>query len=40
MFLTVKSVQGKDFPDVENLLSWHGKPLGPKAAEIIAHLGN
>ncbi len=20
-------------------MSWHGKPLGPKAAEIIAHLG-
>jgi len=36
--ILAKTFKGKDFPDVENLLNWHGKPLGAKSAEIIAHL--
>lgn len=36
--ILAKTFKGKDFPDVENVLNWHGKPLGAKAAEVIAHL--
>jgi transketolase len=34
--LICKTLKGKGFPGVEDLLDWHGKPLGPKADEALA----
>jgi transketolase len=33
-----KTFKGKDFPDIEDKMNWHGKPLGDKADSIIQHL--
>ena len=34
-----QTLKGKYFlKDVEDVLSWHGKPLGNKAGEVISHL--
>merc|ERR1712127_519654 len=34
--LLAKTHKGKFFPDVDNELNWHGKPLGPKSDAAIA----
>ena len=33
-----KTFKGKDFPEVEDQMNWHGKPLGDKAEGVLAHL--
>ncbi|XP_051167471.1 transketolase-like protein 2 isoform X2 [Leptopilina boulardi] len=33
-----KTFKGKNFPNIEDLDNWHGKPLGAKANEVIEHL--
>ncbi|XP_014475838.1 PREDICTED: transketolase-like protein 2 isoform X2 [Dinoponera quadriceps] len=36
--ILAKTFKGKNFPEIENLDNWHGKPLGGKANEVIQHL--
>ncbi|XP_015599583.1 transketolase-like protein 2 isoform X3 [Cephus cinctus] len=36
--LLAKTFKGKNFPNIEDLENWHGKPLGGKADEVIQHL--
>merc|ERR1719474_1253906 len=36
--IIAKTFKGKDFPNIEDLLNWHGKALGDKTASIISHL--
>ncbi|XP_050444726.1 transketolase-like protein 2 isoform X2 [Cataglyphis hispanica] len=36
--ILAKTFKGKNFPEIEDLENWHGKPLGNKANEIIQHL--
>ena len=36
--IIAKTFKGSGFKGIENELDWHGKPLGDKAAEIVAHL--
>ncbi|KAL6265504.1 hypothetical protein P5V15_002300 [Pogonomyrmex californicus] len=36
--ILAKTFKGKNFPEIEDLDNWHGKPLGNKATEIIQHL--
>lgn len=36
--ILAKTYKGKGFPNIEDEENWHGKPLGGKAAEIIADL--
>ncbi|XP_030562137.1 transketolase-like protein 2 [Drosophila novamexicana] len=36
--IIAKTFKGKDFPDIEDLDNWHGKPLGDKAPAVIKHL--
>lgn len=36
--IIAKTFKGKDFPDIEDQLNWHGKPLGDKGEAVIAHL--
>ncbi|XP_012523861.1 transketolase-like protein 2 isoform X2 [Monomorium pharaonis] len=36
--ILAKTFKGKNFPEIEDLENWHGKPLGNKAAEVIQHL--
>ena len=37
--LLCKTYKGKDFgQDIENLMGWHGKSLGPKSADVVKHL--
>ena len=31
-----KTYKGKNFPNIEDLVNWHGKPLGEKSSEVIA----
>ena len=31
-------MKGKNFPDIENLLNWHGKALGDKTDAMVQHL--
>lgn len=33
--LVAKTFKGRNFPDVENLENWHGKPLGNKAEQAL-----
>jgi len=33
-----KTFKGRDFPDIEDQMNWHGKPLGDKAESVLAHL--
>jgi transketolase len=33
-----KTYKGKDFPQIEDLVDWHGKALGAKADEVLKHL--
>ncbi|XP_055623928.1 transketolase-like protein 2 [Toxorhynchites rutilus septentrionalis] len=36
--IVAKTFKGKDFPNIEDLENWHGKPLGENAAGVIEHL--
>ena len=36
--IIAKTFKGKDFPDIENVLNWHGKALGDKTDAMISHL--
>lgn len=36
--ILAKTFKGKNFPNIEDLENWHGKPLGNKANETILHL--
>ncbi|XP_020281107.1 transketolase isoform X2 [Pseudomyrmex gracilis] len=36
--ILAKTFKGKNFPQIEDLENWHGKPLGNKANEVIQHL--
>lgn len=36
--IIAKTFKGKGFPEIEDKLNWHGKPLGAKSAEVLAHL--
>merc|ERR1740131_606322 len=36
--ILARTFKGKNMPDIENLLNWHGKALGAKTDEIVAHL--
>ncbi|KAF2884852.1 hypothetical protein ILUMI_21329 [Ignelater luminosus] len=38
--LIAKTIKGKNFPNVENLENWHGKPLGDRAEEVLQHLNS
>ncbi|KAG5889181.1 hypothetical protein JTB14_033659 [Gonioctena quinquepunctata] len=36
--IVAKTLKGKNFPNIENLNNWHGKPLGDQAERVIQHL--
>jgi len=36
--LIAKTFKGKYFPDIENLMNWHGKALGAKSDEVVKHV--
>jgi len=36
--LIAKTFKGKYFPDIENLMNWHGKALGAKATDVVKHV--
>merc|ERR1711990_19478 len=36
--LIAKTFKGKYFPSIEDLMNWHGKALGDKTAEVVAHV--
>jgi len=36
--IIAKTLKGKYFPDIENLMNWHGKALGDKAAGVVQHV--
>lgn len=36
--LIAKTLKGKNFPNIEDLETWHGKPLGEHTEEVIEHL--
>jgi len=36
--IIAKTLKGKGFPEIEDKLNWHGKPLGAKSSEVLAHL--
>jgi len=36
--LIAKTFKGKYFPDIEDLMNWHGKALGDKAASVVSHV--
>jgi len=36
--LIAKTFKGKYFPDIENLMNWHGKALGDKSASVVKHV--
>ncbi|XP_008543729.1 transketolase-like protein 2 isoform X2 [Microplitis demolitor] len=36
--ILAKTFKGKNFPGIEDLENWHGKALGNKADEVVAHL--
>ncbi|KAF5304294.1 hypothetical protein FQR65_LT07986 [Abscondita terminalis] len=38
--LIAKTMKGKNFPKIENLENWHGKPLGDQANVVLDHLKN
>jgi len=33
-----KTYKGKDFPEIEDQMNWHGKALGAKSDEVLKHL--
>ncbi|XP_034944619.1 transketolase-like protein 2 isoform X2 [Chelonus insularis] len=38
--ILAKTFKGKNFPTIEDLENWHGKPLGNKSDEVIMHLNS
>nr|XP_018899753.1 PREDICTED: transketolase-like protein 2 isoform X2 [Bemisia tabaci] len=38
--ILAKTFKGKNFPDIEDLENWHGKPLGDKSNAVVEHLKN
>merc|ERR1719153_1356948 len=38
--ILAKTFKGRDFPEIEDQMNWHGKPLGDKAESVLAHLNN
>jgi len=36
--LIAKTFKGKYFPDIEDLMNWHGKALGDKTASVVSHV--
>lgn len=36
--IVAKTFKGKNFPQIENLDNWHGKPLGDQSEKVIQHL--
>jgi len=36
--IVAKTLKGKYFPEIEDLMNWHGKPLGDKAESVVAHV--
>ncbi|XP_066158477.1 transketolase-like protein 2 [Euwallacea fornicatus] len=36
--IVAKTLKGKNFPKIENLDNWHGKPLGAESDRVIEHL--
>ncbi|KAH0955266.1 hypothetical protein HN011_000220 [Eciton burchellii] len=38
--ILAKTFKGRNFPGIENLDHWHGKPLGDMATEVLQHLTN
>ena len=36
--ILAKTFKGRDFPNIEDEMNWHGKPLGEKTESILAHL--
>ena len=38
--ILMKTFKGKDFPEIEDQMNWHGKPLGDKTEAVIEHLAS
>jgi len=36
--ILAKTYKGRDFPKIEDEMNWHGKAMGAKSEEIVAHL--
>lgn len=36
--IIAKTYKGRNFPGIEDLENWHGKPLGPKSETVLQHL--
>ena len=36
--ILAKTYKGRDFPKIEDEMNWHGKALGGKSEEVVAHL--
>ena len=36
--IIAQTFKGKYFPDIENLMNWHGKALGDKAVSVVKHV--
>jgi len=36
--ILAKTYKGRDFPEMEDKMNWHGKALGAKSAEVVEHL--
>jgi len=36
--IIAKTLKGKNFPEIENLENWHGKPLGKESDRVVQHL--
>merc|ERR1719270_1553973 len=36
--ILAKTFKGRDFPNIEDQMNWHGKPLGDKTEAVLAHL--
>ena len=36
--ILAKTFKGQGFPGIANEMNWHGKALGAKADEVVAHL--
>ena len=36
--ILAKTYKGRDFPKIEDEMNWHGKALGVKSEDIVAHL--
>jgi len=38
--LVAKTFKGKYFPEIEDLMNWHGKALGDKTNEVVSHISS